>query len=412
MKKKILSVLFSNIAGAGLGFLLNISLARILNVESYGEISLIFSIVIVLYTLLDFGFNTTQVIFYNNNKNNYDSAVLLGVIKSFYFKWFICITFVSLIAISLLSIKYEFSFMESLCIFSSFMFYSLYRFDVSTFQALGNWNKYNVLNVLNNVIKFSAIMLCVGISFVFVDAESFYPAILLGYFVYSILLYSCSYQYQNEKKVSNNKLDVDHKELSKSFYKTLRPLGASSAIVVVIMRIDVFIIEYFMTLRDLAIYFAANSLAMIFPVVTGSLMSFFIQKAAQSDKTYLITLVKQQLKVAKFLPVVFLFFSLLSPLVFGILYPEDYQSGATIFTILLFSHIGGMAFSPIESYFYANRSPVILKLKVFQLITAVSMQLLLINPLGLNGVALAILISRVIGWSYVALLSYKELKNV
>jgi len=412
MKKNILSVIFSNFMGAGLGFLLNIILARILDVESYGAISLILSFVIVLYTLLDFGFNTTQVVFYNKNKNSYGSAVLLGVIKTLYVKWFINVSLLSIAAIYLLSFIYNLSNLEMLCVCSGYIFYSLYRFDVSTFQALGEWKKYNTLNILNNIIKLSAIMLCVGWAWLFYQSDNLYEPVLFGYLLYSILLFVISYFYQKEDKPVQPLSSELNRKLTKSFFKILRPLGASSAVVIIIMRVDVFVVEHFMTLGDLAVYFAASSLALIFPVITGSLLSVFIQKAAQSDISYLRILVKQQIKVAKYLPIIFVIFTLLTPYIFALVYPIDYQKGTTIFTILLLAHIGGMAFSPIESYFYAHKPSVIFKLKLFQLGITITLQLLLVNPLGLNGIAIAILMSRVIGWCYISFLSYKELDNV
>ncbi|HHQ4902756.1 TPA: oligosaccharide flippase family protein, partial [Aeromonas veronii] len=68
IKKDIYSVIFSNFMAAGLGFVLNIVLARLLDVDEYGRIFLIFSLVTVLYTIFDFGFNSAQVIFYNKTK--------------------------------------------------------------------------------------------------------------------------------------------------------------------------------------------------------------------------------------------------------------------------------------------------------------------------------------------------------
>jgi O-antigen/teichoic acid export membrane protein len=410
MKKKLLSVIFSNFMGAGLGFLLNIILARILDVESYGAISLIFSFVIVLYTLLDFGFNSTQVIFYNNYKNQYESNLLLGLIKTLYRKWFVLVSLFSLAIITLLSFLYNLSYLEMLCLFSSHIFYSLYRFDISTFQALGNWKKYNILNVLNNIVKLAAIMLCVGVVSLVDNSEKYYESVLIGYLLYSVVLYLISYFYQTEDKTlqASSKLNS---QLTKSFFSTLVPLGASSAVVVIIMRVDVFIIEHYMTLADLAVYFAASSVALVFPIITGSLLNVFIQKAAQSDISYLRVLVKQQIKVALYLPLVFMVFTLLAPYLFTILFPAEYQNGTTIFTILLLAHIGGMAFSPIESYFYAHKPTVIFKLKLVQLVITVTLELLLVNTIGLNGIAAAILVSRLIGWCYISFLSYKELDN-
>src|SRR5574340_303976 len=83
MKKAIIKVLLGNMAGAGLGFLLSVFLARFLSLGDYGKINFVFSLVIIFSTVLDLGFSNAAVVIHNRFKDKAGDGVLFATNRAF-----------------------------------------------------------------------------------------------------------------------------------------------------------------------------------------------------------------------------------------------------------------------------------------------------------------------------------------
>mgnify|MGYP007000252685 len=62
--------------------------------------------------------------------------------------------------------------------------------------------------------------------------------------------------------------------------------------------------------------------------------------------------------------------------------------------------IGGMFFTPLESFFISNKPNQILIVRIVQLVIIVLLGLILISLFGIIGMSLAVVISRLVGWLY------------
>lgn len=413
MKKDIISVIFSNFFSAGIGFSLNVILARILSVESYGKISLIFALVATLYTLIDFGFNSSQVIYFNRERKDWTNEYRADLILRLYIDWFIKSNLIAALMIILLAVYFDLKGLEILCVFSAFFSYTLFRFSLARIQSEALWARYNRLNVLNNLIKSSCIMLALLIGYTFLEGNNYYDLTLIGYLLYPIVLILLVFIFVADKFRFNEKVSRrDYLAAKTGFSKIMLPVGMSAVTVILMMRMDVFIIEYFLGLKQLGIYAASNSLALVFPIITTSILQVFIQKSSNSNESFLASILVQQKRIAKYLPIIILFFVVLAPYIFDLLYGSEYKSGASIFSILLFAYIGGIFFTPVESYFYSHYPKRILYLRFYQLLISSCLQLVLIQTMGLFGVAIAIVVTRIFGWIYIWNLAQKVTRHV
>jgi O-antigen/teichoic acid export membrane protein len=178
------------------------------------------------------------------------------------------------------------------------------------------------------------------------------------------------------------------------------------------MRIDNLIIENHLGLEQLALYAAVNSLAFMFPILTGSIMKFLLREVSKEGISYLIRITEIQKKYFPFLFLGILILALTSKPLIWIVYGNKFIEAVPVFVILMASYLGGVFFTPLESYFYGFHQKTILGLKLLQLCVLIIMALVLINKFRLIGIALAVLASRLTGWVILYYKSIKEIKKL
>ncbi|OHT22615.1 lipopolysaccharide biosynthesis protein [Providencia manganoxydans] len=403
MKKAIINVLFSNFSAAGLGFLLNVILARTLTINEYGYITLLFSFVAIIYTVFDFGFNTTQVVEFNKSEHK-DKT--LGKIFKLYKKYFTFLAIITIIVVFALNLIYKFSALEIISITLGVISFLLFRYQLSIYQSQGLWKKYSALNILNNLLKLVAIL-----GFIIFSSsldKNIYHEVLKGYILYTIVTIIIVLFHFKE----NNSLPYDNAPgFAKKFFKMSYPIGLSNILVIMTMRADYFIVEHYLGTSSLGIYAAANSLALVFPLITTSILNVFLKYSSESNKDFLNFIIQKQLRLIKFIPLFIIIGYFFSKKIFEVIFGLEYLSASNIFSILLIAYVGGIIFIPLESYFYSHKPKKILILKIIQMLTAIILEIILINSIGLIGIPIAITISRLVGWIYIYSLSHRELKN-
>lgn len=396
MKRAFLGVAASNLIGAGLGFLVNIILARLLDVSMYGRINLLLSIIMIFYTTADFGFGSSLVVYYNRHKaENGNNSIYL--INYYYLKLMLLVAIASVIILLTIKKIYLLSVFEVSVIFLSFLLICCYRYFCAIHQAVGDWLKYNSLNILNNLIK----LLSMGVVFYFVTINFFdldyYAAALWGYIIYVFVLfvisvlmtkkYLCCYKSHNVVKKNEIK-------------KIILPIGVAGIFVIITMRIDGLLIGKILGSQSLGIYSAANSLALIFPIITGSLMNVLLRESSNFKEAMLEKILLQQKKFVIPALLILILSMVLSEVMITMLLGSSYRDSVSIFRILLVAYIGGVFFTPLETYFYSNKQKLILQLKFVQMILFVVLAVTLLNVFGLHGVAYAVVVNRICAWSY------------
>lgn len=404
MKKAFFGVAASNLVGAGIGFLINIILARLLDVSLYGRINLILSIIMIFYTIADFGFGSSLVVYYNRHKlqRGYES---IGVFNYYYVRWMSIVAMASVVI--LLGVKniYLLSVWEYILIYLSAVLVCFYRYACSIHQAVGDWVKYNSLIISNNLIKFIALMVVYSFVAYRVLEVKYYEATLIAYLCHItaliIVTISVSRKYVYVNSIGNVAGNSELKQI-------ILPIGIAGIFVIITMRLDSLIIGKILGPQSLGIYSAANSLALVFPLITGSLMNVMLREASSLKEKMLDSILQNQKKY--FVPaiVILVIAMACSDLLITNIFGEKYSECVPIFRILLLAYVGGVYFTPLETYFYANRQQFVLKLKFAQMILLFVFVIVLIDIAGLNGVAYAVVMNRVCIWTYL----YLKARNI
>lgn len=408
MKKTIFSVIASNFLSSGLGFLINVFLARYLTVTGYGRINLIFSFIIILFSLFEFNFGNSLIVFYKRTLKTYNENPndLLFFINKLFLKYLpYSIPFI-IISLFILKKVYSLSTLELVIISGNFYLFLIYRYIATLHQAIGDWRIFNFLNVMNNVIKFIAMALAVLLISNFVTA---YESILIGNGIFPIVVLIIAIVYSKDlikvKSISNDK------RYKKIFYRIILPLGISNIFVIVSMRADNLIIEKVLGSEAVGIYAAANVIALMFPLITSALRNVFLQEGAGKGKFFLIQILNRQKKYGVYVLGILLFAFLISKPMFSVFYGVRYNESIILFRILLIPYVGGIFFTPLESFFYSYSPNKIRNLKLIQMVVVVLMAIILIQYFQLIGVALAVALSRIYGWVYLMWNSHKVLKQ-
>lgn len=407
MKKTIIGVLISNFSAAGIGFLLNIILARLLSVEEYGRISLVLVSIIVIFTIFEFGFNNSSVVFYNRFKDKYRDIEIF--LNKLYTKYLILIIIPIIVFVYILKVFYNYTPLETSIVVINIFVFSIYRYIIAIYQAKAEWKTYNTLNILSNFMKL-IVLLSFMLVYYWLEGSNYYNMVLISYgisagIVLFITLY-ISKQYEFLK--SNIKND---KNIFNDFKNIIIPIGISNIFIIISMRADVFFIEKYLGEGQLGIYMAANSLALVFPLITSSLMNVFIQKSAHDKTGFLDKILQQQKKYIPYLVLILSASVLSAKPLFLILFGERYIESIDIFQILLIAYIGGIFFTPLESYFYSHNQKIILFMRFIQMVVIILGLLLFLDSFGLVAVAYIIVFSRVVGWCIMYFNIYKNKKE-
>lgn len=392
MKKTILGVLFSNFTGAGIGFLLNIILARLLSLEEYGRINLILTMVIVIFTFFEFGFNNSTVIFYNKFKEKYSNIEIY--INKLYIKYLLLVSFPIIALVLILRSFYHLTTLETSIIIINVMIFSIYRYILSVYQAKAEWKTYNIVTIMNNVLKLIILVSFLLVAY-YIHYTNVYNIILFSYAVSAVMLLIITLIISTPF----NKLKFDKKEnIFRDFKKIIVPIGISNIFIIISMRADIFFIEYYLDSEQLGIYIAANSLALVFPLITSSLMNVFIQKSSNEKSDFLEKLFQSQKKYIPYLILILVALILISKPLFLILFGEEYIESVNIFRILLIAYIGGIFFTPLESYFYSHHQKIILQIKFLQMLLIIFGVWITSKWFALEAIATVIVLSRILGW--------------
>jgi O-antigen/teichoic acid export membrane protein len=399
MKRVFISVLFSNSAAAGLAFAINLILARILPVAEFGRINLILTISMLLFSLADFGISNTIVVFYNRFKEQIGQKnfrYLLGLYK----RYLLACSAAGIVSAVVLLRIYSLGFLEFSCILLTFLSFLIFRHANSIDQAAGNWRAYNTINVTNSLIKILAIVLTFLVLSMALGRSSAYDSILIGLMIYAFLsLFMVLWK--NSLSGMKSTLTGDDGSFSQSISSIFVPLGIINLFIVMCMRFGSLVVEKMLGSEYLAMFSAANILAMVVPLITGSLMNVLIRDAAERGTAFLPKIFEKQKQYLKYLVAFFVLGVLLSKYVILILFGSAYLPAAEIFNILLVAYLGGMFFTPLESYFYGHDQKTIMHLRFYQMMIVVLGSIVTIPFFQLHGVAVCIVLSRVVGWTWI-----------
>jgi O-antigen/teichoic acid export membrane protein len=403
MKKIILGVASFNIINAGLGFLCGVLLARIFDIDTYGRVNLMISFITILSFLCDFGFSNSLVVFYRriseSAKEDFLKQVNLKFIK------ILCAVLIPLLGIIFyIYVEYKLSIAEFFYLLSGTLFLGSFRYFLSIHQAVGNWKKYNFLTMLQNVIRISITIL----PFYFVvSANKYFLFSVLNSIYPFLLILVCFFI---SKKYLGVKSGFDVTE-ERDFRKYTLINFVINFIIILTMRVDNLLIDYLYDNSSVGIYSAANTLALVFPLLTTAVMKVLLGEASKGGVTFLGKILKFQRRYILPAILVSIVVIVFSKYIIEILFGDRFVASTNIFRVLLIPYIFGFFFTPLESYFYSHKIGLILNVRILQLLIILVSGYLFLSYWGIIGMAYSVLLSRVPAWGYFYFKSLKIIKD-
>jgi O-antigen/teichoic acid export membrane protein len=207
------------------------------------------------------------------------------------------------------------------------------------------------------------------------------------------------YTYKKKKlKLSNWRF---RPQLAKTLFKDSWPLILANAAAFIYLRIDQVMIEYFLDQTAVGLYAAAVKFAEVwyfipgiicaslFPAIVNSKISNTIVYKQRLKRLYLLMLT---VAIAIAIPTTFLA-PIFVPAIFGI----EYTLSVPILQIYIWSGVGLFLGWAINQYLISeNKAKLLFKINAIAMVTNISLNLILIPIIGLNGAAWTTLISYMI----------------
>lgn len=394
MFRAFLGVSFFNFLAAGFGFFLNILYGKTLSIENYGFLYFLLSIVYILNYIIDGGVSQSIVVFSSNHEIPSNRFTYLKFVFNKYYKYLVISSVLS-ISVSAIVIYYNnlFNAQNFILLLVSGILTSISKVLISFFQGEKQWTKFNFLNLSLNFLRLLPLLLILFLNEQVTLSNVIWILIFssLGQFIFVIFLF-------NKKDINNKKLyeaNYSHrfkKEFSNHFHSVL----GLTLMTVIVSRADILITKHYLSNKELGIYSMASSLALMFPIITNSLIQVLLSFSKEISKvntltTYLFPKIILILIISISLFYVF-------PPVINWIFSGRYDESIEFFQYLSLIHTVGLIFTPLETIFLIKNPTPLLYLKISQLL------ILILTPLffeiSLWIILLAVLISKVIKWVF------------
>lgn len=393
----LLRVFSGNLVSQGIGFLTIIIISRDLGVVQYGVFSLLLAVFTVAVQLSDFGTSTSYVKYVSENLNKS---------KEIFFT-----VFVSKIVLSFIIIIFLYLFSESISIFffktdeyskiielisTAVFFHSMYAVIASHYQAKQRFKQYTYMNIFHNLFKLISVLI-VSIGF----SESRHTEYFIYIYAFVLILILSFFFLKNFKQLLfKSSFDLNH---FIQIYKLGFWIFLSSLATMIIMRLDIMMLQKMSTSEEVGYYSIAMNLAMIFPLITTSLITTLLPKMNTLLKNDSINgYINKVLSKTKYLIFILIILELLSTYFICLLFGDEYQNSASVFQILIVAFLFGVIINPISLVIYSiNKAYVLSILNWVQLPLNYFGNLLLIPLFQADGAAISTVILRFIGGIYI-----------
>jgi O-antigen/teichoic acid export membrane protein len=393
----LLKVLSGNIIAQGIGFLAIIIISRDLGPKQYGVFSLLLAIFTVAVQISDFGVSTSYVKYVSENilkaKEIFVTVILskvilsLLVITTLYFS-------AGLISDFFFESREYKRLIEIIAI--AILFHAFFAVIVSHIQAVQNFKIFAYLNIAHNFLKLLSVII---VAFAFSQEKHMEYFIITYAFVVVTLILVIS--------LKNYKLFRYIKQFDFNYFIQIYKLGfwvfLSSLAVMVIMRLDMMMLQKMSTSLEVGYYSVAMNLAMIFPLITASLVTTLLPKMDEFLKNHTVKVyVLRVLSKTKYVVAILIVMELLSPFVIKLLFGEQYAESISVFQILLVAFTFGVIINPISLVMYSiNKVYLLTIMNWVQLPLNYFGNLLLIPIWQADGAAVSTIILRILGGLYI-----------
>lgn len=411
--KDLLKVLSGNVVAQGLGFILVMFMTRGLGPEKYGVYVLFITIYDFLRQLADFGISTSYVKLCSDKINNNES------LNNLFFS-----TLISKLTLSVLLAFLIFLFSGTISLFFfdnleyaylikvigiSLVFAQIFNVFVTHLQSIQKFKSYSLTNISNQIVRLVTMVL-ISYFFSFEKIDEYVVGYVSSFgiiFLLAVLFYG-----RKIVKLMHAKFSFDDMN---EIFKMGFWVFLSGLAVVLIMRLDMFMLKRLSSDIQVGFYSVAMQLALVFPLITTSIQATLMPKVGEYLKDNSIkNYVWRILSYAKYLIVVLLLLLLIAPLVVGVIFSSQYSNSIPVFRILIISVFFGLFINPISLVFYhKNKAKYLTILNWIQLIVNFILNYFMIPKYGAVGAGIATLFVRILGMVYIIVSLYflKEKKS-
>lgn len=407
-KHEFVIVLFGTSLSAVLGFLSNVILTRSIPIDTFGQLAFFYTCIVTVFSIWEMGFGTHYVVKVNELCDEYPETKNKEM-NWLYRQVIVCFGLPLGGAITALVVYfYDLSVLDYFGILIGALCLIHHKFLLSVCQSKANWMSFSFFQsipMICRILAYTITIFSVTVWYQSADILIFTKIALCFSLIITVVLtkYWTPLDYLLVKEFSSS--------MRKFLLNGLFIQALINTAIVLFSRIDIFLLMYFVDAKGVGLYFAANSVAMAFPLLTRSLMNYYLQKISVSSNLMAYNLLRNQLY---FLPVIIvvtcaLYFSSnqIMTFIFGI----NYSSGGLILSILAIGYLGGIVFTPFEAFFYSRNPAVVLKIKIASLLVMVASSLLLVGNHGVVGIAVGLMLAKVVGWLIITIYYSKESIN-
>lgn len=369
-------------------FFIGLWVARFLGVESFGIYSYVLAITAILSSVAKFGLDAVIVDFISRKKFETSAILVAGFWLRFLCSILIlCIQYITIVFSGFEDHVTKYIFLISIAI----VFYSFGVFEMY-FEGVAKGKTIALCKILQLLL--SAIL---KVSLILNDSDLFYFILVSAFdIIFLNLAYFISYRFQNKNPLFS-KFDYS---IAKNLLNSAWPLILSSLFIMIYTRIDQIMLKYFLGFNEVGIYSAAvkiSELLYFWPVILT--IGFF--PAISRYKDISVKIYHQRLQLLYTFLIwsslfIAVFWVILSEKLILFLYGVEYSNASSILQI----HVWGLVFvsmGVISNRWLVSESMTTRSLyrTLLGAIMNIILNIFLIPSYGINGAAIATLISQI-----------------
>jgi O-antigen/teichoic acid export membrane protein len=279
---------------------------------------------------------------------------------------------------------------------------SLWRYNLSVFQCFERFTSYAIFHTIPNAIKifFVTILIllnCLYLHAVFlINVISLIIGFLLGYIFIPKFKFTKTETYQDP---------------TKQIYNFTKWIYLTNIILSIYSKIDLFLLAYFVDIKDVGIYSAALTIISFLDLLYASLLAALFPVASRiNQNSQKFTYLKKSLSLSALscLIVSPLFF-LFGPIVITI-YSAEYIESIILIKVLFIGFLFSLMLNPLILVLYVlNKANIITTIFLFLLLVHITNCIIWIPQYGAMAAAVIVTSLRIIGGILIAFFAMREI---
>lgn len=403
-------VFVGNLLTQGLNFFTMLLLARFFGKSTISLYAVTISLLTLLIAISDSGIGNSVVKFinqYKGEKERINSFLKTGLYFRFVTGLIIALSGVYLAEVLALNFyKNTKLYIPFLISFLGVIVLTLHSYIAMKMQAEEQFVRRSIFLTLTAILRFVSVLIVV----LWAPNEMNLKFAVLIY-ILSPLVLTILY---SRHIIEVMKLNIEKQwyfKTAKQLFNYSKWMFLSMLAVLLIMRLDQFMLLKLSDPEETSIYVVATQVAMVLPLFADSLSTVLLPKITKN--TMSLNEYRNQLfkRLGPFCLLILFILELLSPLL-PILFGKEYQDSVPVLRILILAFVIGIILNPLSLIFHQKSQIYFLTvLNYIQLILMFGFNYFLIPLMGAIGAAISSLLVRVVSLIYVLIVSNKIIKQ-